>query len=450
MEKSREYYPLTSSQNMIFSTSQSTLSVRLAKKCSTLVLVFEWNDTLADENLIKQAAQVLIDRNDSFRVRIERGLFGKHRQYINQTETPEFGEKSFSTDEEYEAWLAQAYQIIMPVFNVPLYKFVIVKRPNGKMAFWIAMHHIMSDGYSHRLTHDYFSAYYLALQEGKPIPDLKEGSFLHTIQREIKYLNSNRVNEDRAFWKNMFDNETEYSVPGGWRTLFIRADTHDYMIENETYEKLMQACAEFGCSHNMLLMCAVAMTTYKLSKKRVFPICSLSYGRTNAEARRTIGCLANTPVLMYHVDPQLSFKEFTMKHYRESIEAMRHVEYPQDKLTLLTFPRAIKNGMKFNYAWFAFSPMEFEAAFAHTGVPARSFIMEGIVSQMYCSVFHHAVQNKFHIELKYQMRKYPKHKIQRYSNMFNQVLNAVLSNPHEAMETVLSFDKPTQTASAQL
>ena len=436
--ENKTYYPLVPAQKSVIMSQTVTGDKKKMSVINTFMLLFEWNDEPADFGAIKKAGNMLIKRNNAFGMRFRKKSLFAYDMWFEDYEYEDFEDVFFATEEEYNAWLDNANNTVgTELFGVPLYHMKVLHRPDGKGAFWIALNQMIGDGYSFKLMHEYFSAYYYAYVNNEELPNLKEGSYLTYMQKEHRYAGSDHEKADEQFWKQTFKSQKNMSFPAGQRKSNLQSSGIDVTIDGEVYKRLQQQCAEIGCSQNMFLLSAMAATVYALTGKHNFSVATVSYGRMDAASRRTIGNMASAPYLMYTVNPKLPFGKFALSSYRNYLEMLRHVRYPDGKLFKLSLWQSIKGGFNFNYAWLLYSPLELEANFRTKGITAKWGLSNGLPTQLYCLVFNLPEEGAVELQMKYQVKAFTPNQMQHAADVFTKILVDAVENPDVPMEVYL-------------
>lgn len=435
MEKSNKEYPISQSQLGIIVSPLATLDRKRAAYFNTLTCAFEWNEP--DQAAIVASANMLLKVNDALRMRMIYRFPFTFRQYFTDYEPETLDELTFDTDEAYERWLEEAKCWPVPMFAGKLYRFKLLHRPGGKATLWLQFNHLTIDGYSVKLIAQQIIRYYEAFHAGRTPEAGPVGSYVRYLEKEREYRNSKQHAEDGAYWRAAFKAQPRFSFPAGRRKMNLEATSEWLVIEGELYDRLNEFCRGQGCSQSSVLMTLAALTTYALTGKDNFSIASLSYGRMDAVARRTIGCMVSNPVVMYLVNPQLSFAEYALESYRNGLEMMRHLRYEGSRMTVYSYPKCVKAGFNFNYAWLLFSPMDFESVFRETGIRGRMFWSNSMIPQLYCAVFDIPKENRVEIELRYQVKGFSAKQIRRILDTAINILTRALEDPEKPMGAYL-------------
>lgn len=164
--ESQQYYPLTSSQHLIFLSWQFTTHKQIMNIPTSFL-----TDAQLDLDLLKKALEEAVQRNDAFGIRITKK--GKDRvQYftdrrVRTLETLDFTGK---THDEMEAFFYQVGRKKMPMYDQPLAKMYIVRAPDGSCGLFTCISHLILDSWAISMFYKDVMTLYLAYLNQGPMP----------------------------------------------------------------------------------------------------------------------------------------------------------------------------------------------------------------------------------------------------------------------------------------
>lgn len=434
-----ELFPLSMSQYTLIVGLISNSDIRNSRRVNTLTCCFEWEEGSV-EHLTKIGNRIL-EQNDAFRLKPVYRFPWKWKQYIEPFKEAFFPVIYFEREEDYENWLNGQKDNAVRLLKDPLYDFRILVRPGNRHTLWIQMNHFLTDGYSIKLLAQQIRALDKHFREGAPLLLPKPGSYREYVEKEKAYRKSPQFREDRAYWKNVFRYRKDFSFPGGARSMHIECDAKTLSIEGRLYEDLKSFSKDHGVSISSTLMSSAAVTAHAVKDATCFTMATLSYGRHDGVTRRTMGCMMNSPVMMYCVDEEETFLDFARKNYEENLEMLRHIRYSNLDFTPLSYVLCTLHGMNYNHSWILFSNMDYESAFLEGEPKGRMFWSNTNVSQFYVAVFDIPKENRVKMELRYQNRRFRKEDMEKLLSAYRNILSVMVRNPDRPLKELMKVPK---------
>lgn len=430
-----EYFSLTMAQYTLIIGLLSNSDFKNNKRLNTLTCCFEWKEGSVE--LLENIGNQLLGENDAFRLRPVYGFPWSWKQYIEPHVRRSFPVLGFDSDEAYEAWLMKNKDNDVLLLKDPLYDFRILKRPGNRHTLWIQMHHFLTDGYSMKLMAQQVRELDRFYRLGEPFILPKPGSYRDFVESEKSYRRSDAFREDKAYWKKVFRYHKDFSFPAGSRSMKIPCHAQTLTVDGELYKRLCAYSRKEGISVSSALSSCAAMVTHVLTGATYFSMATLSHGRTDGVSRRTMGCMMNSPVMMYHIDPHESYAVFCHRNYNENLEMLRHLRYSSLDFTPLSYGLCMSHGLNFNHSWILISQMDYESAFVDADPKGRMFWSDTNVSQFYLAYFDVPKEGRVTLELRYQNRRFRDEGIRKILLAYGNLLTLLLREPELPMREVL-------------
>ncbi len=280
MPRQVQYYPLTTSQQMIFLDLKYSYLRSVVNICA--MMHFE-NDI--DEKLMMQAIYLAVLRNHAFSLRLhsvaEINEAGKRQKIIKQYFSDQAPEKisvddfSDSTDDEMNNAIAEWSESEFPnkAMDTQLYRIHLVRKPDKHYAVYICISHVITDAYSLMAIARDLVNVYVSLRERKAVPKPLL-SPLPAYQADWDYQKSERKIKDLEFWdKEVFVTEPHYTnINGlsdkknyhegkrygvGLRLWEIHADLVNYILPKELADRVRLYASAERISPQVLYLLAV-------------------------------------------------------------------------------------------------------------------------------------------------------------------------------------------------
>lgn len=327
-----KYYPLTHPQKSIWYTEKMFPNTSISNVAGTARI-----KGTVDIDLFEKAINLLIKKNDAFRIRIT-NINGEEMQYINAYQYRKIDFLDFSEyeypDKQMYNWNEEQTSIPFNLYDSDLCYFAIIKISNEEFAFYAKTHHIISDAWTMSLLVNEVLAFYSALKRGEEINQDNFPSYIEYINSEIEYKNSERFIKDQQYWIDKFDPLPEATVLKTPTSSEKRTESKRRTIITpiKFTNKLREYCKENNTSPYPLFLSALAMYINRVTEKEDIVIGTPILNRSNRREKNITGMFINTLPLRLFIDPNTSFKSFSKYVSAESMSLLRHQKYPYDLL----------------------------------------------------------------------------------------------------------------------
>lgn len=434
-------YPLSDAQKMLRVAEK--FSIEPVKVKENNILGFYIKTSINSNSDVNEEAEALekalnhcLRCNDSLRLRIVRTFKGL-RQYISDFKYLDVERINVNGEQEFEEFLKKIDKYKVDWFDEVLICAKILIISPYQCAMVLRIHHSIMDGYSVRLLFEQLKdAYNCYISGTEPKMSEKEYSITSYFKTLEKYHTSKAYAADKKYWFKVYNNQRNYSFPAGYRSEKGECDIVKNTIERDVYKRIVELTRELSCSMQSYMMTMAAFTTYVLTGKDNFCLYSLTHGRQNIQAKKTIGCMQNTVPIFYDLDVEKPVSEIISDSYMEFLEALSHGRLPMGEQTLLSYKEAIKNRFNFNHGWLLFSSMEYGELFESSDDLEMGFLPQlNIAYQFYVSMLE--IQGD-HItfELTYQTHKFKKTQAERMLNTYVEVCKFVASDPQITLKQI--------------
>lgn len=325
-----EYFPLTHPQKSIWYMEKMFPGTSISNVAGTARI-----KGIVDLDLFEKAINLLIEKNDSFRIRITK-TNGEEMQYINTYQYRKIDFFDFSGYENPETqmfkWNEEQTSIPFNLYDSDLCYFAIIKMSNEESAFYAKTHHIISDAWTMSLLVNEVLTFYTALKRKEEIPREKYPSYIEYINSETEYKNSQRFLKDQQYWLNKFDPLPEATVLKISTTSekCTKSKRITMVAPIKFTNKLREYCKENNTSPYPLFLAALAMYINRVTEKEDIVIGTPILNRSNRREKNITGMFINTLPLRLTIDSGTNFKTFSRYVSTESMSLLRHQKYPYD------------------------------------------------------------------------------------------------------------------------
>ena len=198
---------LTNSQKSIWVTEQFYRGSSVNTICGSAII-----DEKIDFENLEKSIQIVCKKHDNFKLRLK---IKDGEVYQDIVEENTYVETIKVTDEkEFENFRKRTIKVPIDL-NSQLFKFYIFKFENGKGAFMLNIHHLISDGWTLALICNDIIKTYSALINNQEIETKAIYSYIDYINSEKEYLNSEKYEKDKKYWKEKYKTIPEVAtIPG--------------------------------------------------------------------------------------------------------------------------------------------------------------------------------------------------------------------------------------------
>ncbi|MFJ6050123.1 amino acid adenylation domain-containing protein [Streptomyces sp. NPDC092307] len=215
-----------------------------------------------------------------------------------------------------------------------LFRTALFRVSKDRTLLYLAMHHLLSDGYSRLAVYRRLSEVYGALSSGEeeppgnPLPPLDL-----LLREEAAYLESSAVERDRRFWEAHLDGAAQPvtlaagdPVPG---TGFLR---RSHELDPATAESLRAAASAAAVTWPTFAIAAAAAYVGKAAGRDEVLLTLPMTARLTATARNVPGMVANYLPLPARVGPATTVAELLGNTSKAVARSLRHQRYPAERI----------------------------------------------------------------------------------------------------------------------
>ena len=321
-----EKYPLSNSQTNIWNLEQTYRGTSINVISETIRIRGTFDITI-----VQKCLNLILAADGSLRMRVTL-VDQVPMQYEAPYRKQQFPVYDFtSTDESgIHYWEEAASREAMPVLDLPLCQFSILKFGVHEGGLLIRTHHLISDGWSQVLLINRIADTYLALVAGQQVELEVAPCYRLHVENEKQYRLSNTYVKDQAYWAQRMALDAQPASlkayagaavsPIGCRVTF----EFSQMLS----QKVFTFCNQYRVAPFAVFYMALAIYIKRIGGADKFRIGVPIYNRTNAVDRETSGMFVSTLPFVGEVDDNWSFSEF-MEHLTEQwYDMLRHQRYP--------------------------------------------------------------------------------------------------------------------------
>ena len=302
-----------------------------------------------DFPMLQKSISLVIESDPSLRARLVEEN-GEVLQYHAPYEPKIFPVYDFSntSKEGIENWESAVTHELIPLFDGPLYRFILFRDSENSGGILVKLHHIIADGWSQIMLCNKIGRTYLDLLTGKK-PDLPIATDyeLHVME-EQEYLGSKAYKRDENYWREAIKAAGEPSVlksvnsaavsPVGRRLSFELPEILNHAIY--TY------CINNRVAPFAVFYMALAIYFKRNGGESNFTIGVPIFNRTNYDFKQCTGMFVTTLPFCNEINDEWTFDQFNEELAERWFDMLRHQRYPFSKICELSQ----KQGRLFNIA----------------------------------------------------------------------------------------------------
>ncbi len=323
--------------------------------------------------------------------------------------------------------------------NGPIFRALLVCMNDTEYVLVLAMHHIISDGWSLGVLSQELEISYPACVEGR-LPSLPELSIQYADyavwQRE--WLQGNVLEEQLSYWRKQLRGITHLSLP----TDFVRPAVQSYCggqehvaLSFELSQNLTSLSRKHGVTLTILFLTALKVLLAKYSGQTDIAVGSPIANRTCPEVEGLIGFFVNILVLRTNLSGNPSLGELLKRVKRTSLGAYDHQDLPFERIVEELQPERDPSRNPFFQVLFAVQNVPFEGLRNpglgiqpfHPWNPTTRFDLECVVWER---------SEGFLVNLVYNQDLFEAGTIKRFGQHFQRVLEEVVNNTDQYVSQI--------------
>ena len=317
---------LTNAQKSIWVTEQYYMGSSINNICGTATI-----QEKVDFEKLEEAIRIVCQKHDNFwlKVKVENG---EVKQILSEREQIQVDIINIADKNDLEKEREKIVRTAFQLENSRLFNFYIFRFADGKGAFMLNIHHLISDAWTLALICNEIIKTYSALKQNQEIETKAIYSYIDYIKSEQEYQKSEKFNKDKQYWLERFKTIPEVAtIPGSVKenidTLNQRAKRKQYEISENEVKKIKQYCKENKISLYNFFMAIYAIYIGEISNLDEFVIGTPILNRTNFKEKNAAGMFINMAPFKINIDEKKEFKTFVKEIAKDSIDMLKHQKY---------------------------------------------------------------------------------------------------------------------------
>ncbi len=320
---------LTNSQKSIWVTEQYYKGSSVNTISGSAII-----DEKLDFQKLEKSIRIVCQKHDNFKIKLKIKDGEIFQEFTNDKENIEF--INLANEKEFEKFRIKT---IKKTFDLEsqLYKFYIIKFENGKGAFLLNIHHLISDAWTLALICNDIIKTYSKLINNQEIETKSIYSYIDYIKSEKEYHKSEKYKIDKNYWLEKYKTIPEVAtIPGSKQNeaniSSVIGERKQFKIEQEQVNKIKEYCKENKISLYNFFMAVYSIYIAEISNLDDFAIVTPILNRTNFKEKNTAGMFINVAPLRIKFSEDIEFKDFVKNIAIESIGMLKHQKYSYQSL----------------------------------------------------------------------------------------------------------------------
>lgn len=422
MEK--DFYELTNPQKSIWYTEEVFKGTPIANITATVIIPQK-----VDFKLLEKAINILVERADSFRLKITLKN-DKTCQYVeNYSEFP-LEIINVTSEEDLQKKAREIADTPFEVFDSFLFDFRLVKFPDNHGGFIIRMNHLISDAWSGVFDASEIVRIYTALLTNEDISNIIYPSYTDYIKSEKEYMTSDKFNKDKTFWNNLFATVPETAmIPSSFpetQDFLGKSLRKQFSIPNKLITEISQFCKDSKISVFNFFMAIFSIYISKVTNLDEIVLGTPILNRSNVKEKHTSGMFVNTLPVKVSLKDIPTFTALASAISSNLFNIFKHQKYSY--LTLLEDLRTQNHNTQNLYnVLISYQNVRSSTQDSKTPFDIEWLHANYISDSLDIHIFDMNDTGSFNLAYDYQLSKYTEQDIlnihDRILNMIHQVLN---------------------------
>ncbi|GAA0367580.1 hypothetical protein GCM10009541_07490 [Micromonospora gifhornensis] len=298
-----------------------------------------------DIDLLRAALDATAARHDSLRMRFTENADGEPVvQVLPEVRVP-VTVAAAESDQAARELVTAAVDTPFDLAAAPLLRALVVRIDDEQQLLHLAMHHIVSDGWSLDILLGEVAATYGALRDGGTAPAAPTTGYLDYAAWQRARLDGPASGDGFAYWRTALADVPPLDLPTDRprpAVLAYAGGTHRFAFDADLTDGLRRLSRAHRSTLYMTLLAGLQAVLFRYSGQRDFAIGSPVAGRVVPELERLVGLFVNTLALRADLSPtatgpdtpatEPSFAALLRRTRGTVVRALAHQEIPFERL----------------------------------------------------------------------------------------------------------------------
>ena len=216
----------------------------------------------------------------------------------------------------------------------PLFRATLMRVSEADYALVLAMHHIVTDGWSMPIVTREMEQLYEAFIEGQPSPLAElEIQYPDYSAWQREFLTGATLKKQVDYWKQHLDGAPALELPTDRPRPAVQTyngGIYRFVYPGSLVEGLRALGGSMGASVNMVVMAGYNLLLHKYSGQDDVVVGTLVGNRNHAEVEPLVGFFVNTAAIRTRFSPKSTFRELVLQARTAVLEADANQDLPFD------------------------------------------------------------------------------------------------------------------------
>ena len=316
-------YELASTQMNIWEMQKMYPDTPIGNVCGTLTV----KETEFNDLMWKKTLNTFIRNNDALRMIVESNqnhLTQSIADFVEQDyEVVDFSSKSIEEIEDlYEQWTNKPFGK-----NESLVDFKILKFNDYESGFYVRASHMVCDAFSMGLLAQQISKIYTNLIKNPEYTEDEKASYTLYLDREKKYLESEKFVDDKNFWINEYLEEPLVTSLAPNATNSVAAKRLSKTLNEDLTHRIKSFCSENNVFPAVFFESLIFAYMKRLTGEDKITIGSPLLTRSGRAEREIMGMFINALPFNLDIDNEGTFDSLCSNVSAKKSQLFKHVNY---------------------------------------------------------------------------------------------------------------------------
>ncbi|WP_437723824.1 amino acid adenylation domain-containing protein [Sorangium sp. So ce861] len=320
-----------------------------------------------DERALTRTFDALIQRHEALRTLFVPGDDGKPMQFIHAHQPLSLSVEELSHlrgRERQERAADLVRKTVEQPFDLvrgPLFRVRLIRLEAERHVLAVAMHHVISDGWSMNVIIEDFARLYAQISGGAP-PDLPAlpVQYADYALWQRSFLEAGEGERQLAYWKRTLgEAQPLLELPSDRARPLAssyRGGEHEVALDPDLLRRLQALAQRCRATLASVLLASYEVLLHRLSGASDVRVGITVANRNRAEIEGLVGFFVNALVIRGDLSGNPSFESFVEQLRRATLEAQEHQDLPFERLVEALAPQRSLNHhplfqVSFNYQW---------------------------------------------------------------------------------------------------
>ena len=321
----------------------------------------------------------------------------------------------------------------------PLFRALLVRLSRDQYLLVLAMHHIVTDGWSISiLFRELARCYEGSVNQKEPeLPELPL-QYVEYAQWQREYVSAEVLANQVEYWKNklagaqtILDLPADHPRPA---THSWHGATEELIFDSQILAELKKLAQQEGATLFMVSMAAFQALLWRYTGQDNILVGTPTAARSQIEIENLIGFFVNTLVFRSDFSDNLTFRDLVRQVRACALEAYAHQDVPFEKLVEELAPERSIDITPLFQVMFTFQNIP-KQIFEISGLEMKELEFETGIAKFDLSVEMYE-DHEFHCRFEYNTDLFEKQTILRKLGHFRNLVSCVLENPDQPLAQI--------------